>query len=106
MAESFLISKAKRYDVKGKHYIDTPFKVYFEDIGLRNARLNFRQIEPSHIMENIIYNELRIRGYHVDVGVGDQHLLGEQVEPDPLYFLDVPDAAVGDDADAAQGEKL
>lgn len=69
MAESFLISKAKRYDAKGKHYIDTPFKVYFEDIGLRNARLNFRQIEPSHIMENIIYNELRYRGYNVDVGV-------------------------------------
>ena len=69
MAESFLISKAKRYDVKGKHYIDTPFKVYFEDIGLRNARLNFRQIEPSHIMENIIYNELLYRGYNVDVGV-------------------------------------
>lgn len=69
MAESFLISKAKRYDVKGKHYIDTPFKVYFEDIGLRNARLSFRQIEPSHIMENIIYNELRYRGYNVDVGV-------------------------------------
>ena len=69
MAESFLISKAKRYDVKGKHYIDTPFEVYFEDIGLRNARLNFRQIEPSHIMENIIYNELRYRGYNVDVGV-------------------------------------
>lgn len=69
MAESFLLSKAKRYDVKGKHYIDTPFKVYFEDIGLRNARLNFRQIEPSHIMENIIYNELRYRGYNVDVGV-------------------------------------
>lgn len=69
MAESFLISKAKRYDVKGKHYIDTPFKVYFEDIGLRNARLNFRQIDPSHIMENIIYNELRYRGYNVDVGV-------------------------------------
>ena len=69
MAESFLISKAKRYDVKGKHYIDTPFKVYFEDIGLRNARLNFRQIEPSHIMENIIYNELRYRVYNVDVGV-------------------------------------
>lgn len=69
MAESFLISKAKRYDVKGKHYIDTPFKVYFEDIGLRNARLNFRQIEPSHIMENIIYNELRARNYSVDVGV-------------------------------------
>ena len=69
MSEYFLISKAKRYDVKGKNYIVTPFKVYFEDIGLRNARLNFRQIEPSHIMENIIYNELRYRGYNVDVGV-------------------------------------
>lgn len=69
MMESFLISKAKRYDVKGKRYIGTPFKVYFEDIGLRNARLDFRQIEPSHIMENIIYNELRYRGYNVDVGV-------------------------------------
>lgn len=69
MTESFLISKAKRYDVKGKRYIGTPFKVYFEDIGLRNARLNFRRIEPPRIMENIIYNELRHRGYNVDVGV-------------------------------------
>lgn len=69
MTESFLISKAKRYDVKSKRYIGTPFKVYFEDIGLRNARLNFRRIEPPRIMENIIYNELRHRGYNVDVGV-------------------------------------
>ncbi len=69
MRDSFLVSEAKRYDVKGKRYIGTPFKVYFEDTGLRNARLNFRQIEPSHIMENIIYNELRYRGYNVDVGV-------------------------------------
>ena len=59
LKDSFLISKAKRYNVKGKHYIETPYKIYFEDIGLRNARLNFRQIEPTHIMENIIYNELR-----------------------------------------------
>jgi hypothetical protein len=59
----------KRYDVKGRKYIGTPYKIYFEDIGLRNARLNFRQIEGTHIMENIIYNELRFRGYKVDVGV-------------------------------------
>ncbi len=69
LEDVFLISKVKRYDVKGKRYIDTPYKVYFEDVGLRNARLNFRQIEPTHLMENIIYNELRYRGYNVDVGV-------------------------------------
>lgn len=67
--DSFLVSIAKRYNVKGKKYIETPYKIYFEDLGLRNARLNFRQIEPTHIMENIIYNELRYRGYRVDVGV-------------------------------------
>ena len=69
LKEAFLISDAKRYDVKGKRYINTPFKIYFEDIGLRNARLCFRQIELTHIMENIIYNELRYRGFNVDVGV-------------------------------------
>ncbi|MGN1457486.1 MAG: ATP-binding protein [Acutalibacteraceae bacterium] len=69
LEDAFLISRVKRYDVKGKRYIDTPYKVYFEDTGLRNARLNFRQIEPTHLMENIIYNELRYRGYNVDVGV-------------------------------------
>jgi predicted AAA+ superfamily ATPase len=67
--ESFLISKAIRYDVKGRKYIDTPFKVYFEDIGVRNARIGFRQYEPNPVMENVIYNELRYRGFHVDVGV-------------------------------------
>lgn len=67
--DAFLVSKAKRYDVKGRRYIQTPFKLYFEDIGIRNARLGFRQVEPTHIMENIIYNELRYRGYEVDVGV-------------------------------------
>jgi predicted AAA+ superfamily ATPase len=67
--ESFLISKALRYDVKGKNYIDTPFKLYFEDIGVRNARLGFRQVEPTNIMENIIFNGLRCRGFNVDVGV-------------------------------------
>lgn len=69
LKESFLLSQAKRYDVKGKKYIGTPYKLYFEDTGLRNARLNFRQIEETHLMENIIYNELRYRGYSVDVGV-------------------------------------
>ena len=67
--EAFMIQSARRYDVKGKKYINTPYKIYFEDVGLRNARLNFRQHEPSHIMENIIYNELRLRGYNADVGV-------------------------------------
>ncbi len=69
LEQAFLISKAIRYDIKGKKYINTPSKYYFEDIGLRNARLNFRQIEENHIMENIIYNELRMRGFNVDVGV-------------------------------------
>ena len=67
--DSFIVNKSDRYDVKGKKYIQTPQKYYFSDIGLRNARLNFRQQEENHIMENIIYNELIIRGYNVDVGV-------------------------------------
>ena len=67
--DSFLIQKANRYDVKGKKYTDTPLKYYFTDIGLRNVRLGFRQQEESHIMENIIYNELINRGYQVDVGM-------------------------------------
>lgn len=67
--DSFLVSRARRYDVKGRKYISTPAKYYFADIGLRNARLDFRQTEPTHIMENIIYNELICRGYNVDVGV-------------------------------------
>jgi len=69
MEDAFMLSKVKRYDVKGRKYIGTPYKIYFEDIGLRNARLNFRQIEGTHIMENIIYNELRYRGYQIDVAV-------------------------------------
>lgn len=67
--DSFLIDSAIRYDVKGKKYIDTPVKYYFTDMGLRNARLNFRQIEETHSMENIIFNELKMRGFNVDVGV-------------------------------------
>lgn len=69
LEDSFMVEKAVRYDVKGKKYIDTPAKYYFEDVGLRNARLNFRQQEENHIMENIIYTELRSRGYRVDVGI-------------------------------------
>ncbi|MDY3737630.1 MAG: ATP-binding protein [Peptoniphilaceae bacterium] len=67
--DSFILKRVYRYDVKGRKYIETPYKIYFEDVGLRNARLNFRQIEPTHLMENIIYNELRYRGYMVDVGM-------------------------------------
>lgn len=67
--DSFLITKALRYDVKGKKYINTPSKYYFEDVGLRNARLNFRQQEENHIMENIIFNELRYRGFNIDIGI-------------------------------------
>lgn len=69
LADAFLISKASRYDIKGRKYIGANLKYYFTDLGLRNARLNFRQQEPTHIMENIVYNELLIRGYNVDVGV-------------------------------------
>ena len=69
LVDSYLISQSKRYDIKGKKYINTPSKYYFTDIGLRNARLNFRQDEESHIMENVIYNELKIMGYNIDVGV-------------------------------------
>ncbi len=69
LEDAFIINRVKRYDVKGRKYISTPYKIYFEDIGLRNARLNFRRIERTHIMENIIYNELRYRGFNVDVGM-------------------------------------
>lgn len=69
LEDSFLITRCVRYDIKGRKYIDTPQKYYFEDLGLRNARIGFRQVEETHLMENLIYNELRIRGYLVDVGV-------------------------------------
>lgn len=69
LTDAFLFSEAKRFDVKGKKYFGTPLKYYVADVGLRNARLNFRQTEENHIMENVIYNELRIRGYSVDVGI-------------------------------------
>lgn len=73
LCDSFLIDTALRYDVRGKKYIDTPLKYYFTDMGLRNARLNFRQLEETHSMENILFNELKIRGFNVDVGVIIQH---------------------------------
>lgn len=69
LQDAFFINKAERYDIKGKKYIASPFKYYFTDVGLRNAQLNFRQQEENHIMENIIYNELLVRGFNVDVGV-------------------------------------
>ena len=69
LEDSFLISAAQRYDIRGKSYIETPKKYYFSDLGLRNARINFRQLEETHSMENVIYNELSMRGYSVDVGV-------------------------------------
>lgn len=83
LVDAFILSKVQRYDIKGKKYIGSPYKIYFEDIGLRNARLNFRQIEPMHIMENIIYNELRYRGYRVDVGaieIREKNAEGKEVK--------------------------
>lgn len=78
LLDSFLLEKVERYDVKGKKYITTPQKYYFADIGLRNARLNFRQQEENHLMENVIYNELIVRGYNVDVGVVEIREGGER----------------------------
>lgn len=77
LEDAFIISKAQRYNIKGRKYIGTPLKYYFEDIGLRNARLGFRQVEETHRMENIIYNELRYRGYSVDVGVVEKREMSE-----------------------------
>lgn len=67
--DAFLIEKAERFDIKGKAYIDSPFKYYFQDMGIRNCVLSFRQLEETHMMENVIYNELKVRGFQVDVGV-------------------------------------
>ncbi len=82
--DSFIVNKSTRYDIKGKKYIQTPQKYYFSDIGLRNARLNFRQQEENHLMENIIYNELLVRGYNVDVGVVEirENNIRKQLEVD------------------------
>ena len=77
MQDAFLMERAVRYDIKGRKYIDTPAKYYFEDLGLRNVRLNFRQTEHTHLIENLIYNELRMRGYSVDVGQVTQNTKNE-----------------------------
>lgn len=77
LEDAFVIEEARRYDVKGRGYIGSPLKYYFEDVGLRNARLGFRQVEESHIMENVVYNELRTRGYSVDVGVVEKRVREE-----------------------------
>ena len=78
--DAFIVNEAKRYDVKGKHYFDYPNKYYYMDVGLRNALLNFRQIDPGHLMENVIYNELISRGYSVDVGVVVDRRSGEKIK--------------------------
>ena len=78
MQDAFLMERAVRYDIKGRKYIDTPAKYYFEDLGLRNVRLNFRQTEHTHLMENLIYNEFRMRGYSVDVGQVIQNTKNEK----------------------------
>ena len=78
--DSFVVSKALKYNIKGKAYINTPYKVYFEDIGIRNAKTSFKQIEESHLMENIIYNELRYRGFNVDVGEVDVNEMTDRID--------------------------
>lgn len=89
LQEAFLIQEAKRYDVKGRKYIGTPVKYYFEDVGLRNALLNFRQVEETHLMENIVYNELRLRGYHVDVGNVSQRVYNPETGARTVKHLEV-----------------
>lgn len=86
LEDAFVINKANRYNVKGRKYIGTPLKYYFEDVGLRNARLGFRQIEETHIMENIVYNELRSRGYTVDVGVVEKRSVNREGKMERTYL--------------------
>lgn len=85
--EAFLISKARKYSIRGRKYIGAPFKLYFEDVGVRNARLNFRQIEETHLMENILYNELRYRGFSVDVGTVEINEKTDRIDVNnkPIY---------------------
>lgn len=92
--DSFLISMAKRYDVKGKTYFKYPNKYYYTDIGLRNARLNYRQYDPGHIMENIIYNELLRRGYSVDVGVVTDRTGGANVQKEIDFVVNDVDKKI------------
>ena len=86
LEDAFVINKANRYNVKGRKYIGTPLKYYFEDVGIRNARLGFRQVEETHIMENVIYNELRSRGYSVDVGVVEKRGRNEEGKEERTYL--------------------
>ncbi len=92
--DSFLISMAKRYDVKGKTYFRYPNKYYYTDIGLRNARLNYRQYDPGHIMENIVYNELLRRGYSVDVGVVTDRTGGANVQKEIDFVVNDADKKI------------
>lgn len=86
LENAFVINRANRYNVKGRKYIGTPLKYYFEDLGLRNARLGFRQVEETHIMENIVYNELRSRGYSVDVGVVEKRKTNQEGRTERTYL--------------------
>lgn len=86
LEDAFVIHKANRYNVKGRKYIGTPLKYYFEDVGLRNARLGFRQVEETHIMENVIYNELRSRGYAVDIGVVEKRGRNKKGKEERTYL--------------------
>jgi hypothetical protein len=86
LEDAFIINKANRYNVKGRKYIGTPMKYYFEDVGLRNAKLGFRQMEETHLMENIVYNELRSRGYSVDVGVVEKRGLNQEGKTERNYL--------------------
>lgn len=92
--DSFLISMAKRYDVKGKTYFQYPNKYYYTDVGLRNARLNYRQYDPGHIMENIIYNELMRRGYSVDVGVVTDRSNGKNLQKEIDFVVNDADRKI------------
>lgn len=92
--DAFIVSEAKRYDVKGKHYFDYPNKYYFADVGLRNARLNFRQIDSGHLMENIVYNELVSRGYSVDVGVVVDRRKGENAQKEIDFVVNQGDRRI------------
>lgn len=94
ITDSFLISIAKRYDVKGKTYFKYPYKYYYADVGLRNARLNYRQYDPGHIMENIIYNELICRGYSVDVGVVIDRRNGANLQKEIDFIVNAADKKI------------
>ena len=92
--DSFLISCAKRYDIKGKTYFKFPNKYYYADMGLRNARLNYRQFDPGHIMENMIYNDLIRRGYSVDVGVVTDRTKGQNIQKEIDFVVNSADKKI------------